>query len=509
MTIGIILIVSILFLGGLLATLGDRLGTKVGKARLSLFNLRPRQTAILVTIVTGTLISGSTLGILFAMSQPLRRGIFEYDETQRKLRQARRDLQSTEAQKAQIEIDLAQARAERELVEQNLDNLNASLQTVITQKLATEDNLKKTQAQLKEVQNNFEHTQGQLRDIQDNFEQTQGQLQEIMGKFQLAQDRLQKVTVQTETLRSELEQLREERQELIRQRDEVRSQIAQRDAEIADRNELIAERDREIENQNKEIEDRNQVIEEREVRLKELEKQQKYLERQVRIFEQYYQDYQDLRQGNLALLRGQILASAVLEVLEDRGSVQAVNRLLEIANQFAREQVKPGTGELNEQVIQVTPEQVERLQEQISDGQEYVVRLLSAGNYIRGESNVEFFADVALNQVVFEAGEVIATGIANGATMSEEELLEQIGILIESCRFRARRGGILESRLQVGDGSPETLIDFVQKIQKNPTQISIQAIASENTYTAGPLRIDLVAFAGNEEVFRTSSRASP
>ncbi|MDJ1168493.1 DUF3084 domain-containing protein [Roseofilum sp. BLCC_M154] len=487
MTIGIILIVSILFLGGLLATLGDRLGTKVGKARLSLFNLRPRQTAVLVTIVTGTLISGSTLGILFAMSQPLRRGIFEYDETQRKLREARRELQSTQAQKAQIEIDLAQVRAERELVEQNLDNLNASLQTVTAQKSATEENLKKTQAQ--------------LREIQKNFEQTQGQLQEIVGKFQQAQDQLKRVTVQTENLRSELDKLRTEREELIRQRDEVKSQIAQRDEEIANRNELIAERDREIEN-------RNKVIQERESKLKELENQQKFLERQVRIFEQYYQDYQDLRQGNLALLRGQILASAVVEVLDPQRSMQAVNRLLEIANQFARDQVKPGTREINEQVIQVTPEQVERLKEKIADGQEYVVRLLSAGNYIRGESNVEIFVDVALNQVVFESGEVIATGITNGAIMSEEQLIEQVGILIESCRFRARRGGILESRLQVGDGSPETLMNFVQKIRENPTRITIQAIASETTYTAGPLRIDLVAFDNNEEIFRTSAPSS-
>ncbi|MDL5057722.1 DUF3084 domain-containing protein [Geitlerinema calcuttense] len=99
MTIGIILIVAILVLGGVLATLGDRIGTKVGKARLSLFNLRPRDTAVLITIVTGVLISGSTLGILFATSKPLRRGVFEYDETQRNLRRAREELDEVHRQK--------------------------------------------------------------------------------------------------------------------------------------------------------------------------------------------------------------------------------------------------------------------------------------------------------------------------------------------------------------------------------------------------------------------------
>ena len=79
---GYLLIVSILLLGGVIATVGDRLGYKVGKARLSLFNMRPRNTAVLITILTGGFISASTLGILFAVSDPLRTGVFELEEIQ-------------------------------------------------------------------------------------------------------------------------------------------------------------------------------------------------------------------------------------------------------------------------------------------------------------------------------------------------------------------------------------------------------------------------------------------
>ena len=66
MSSGYILIVAILILGGVIAASGDRIGTRVGKARLSLFKLRPKQTATLVTIVTGSLIAALTLGILIA-----------------------------------------------------------------------------------------------------------------------------------------------------------------------------------------------------------------------------------------------------------------------------------------------------------------------------------------------------------------------------------------------------------------------------------------------------------
>ena len=54
---GWLLILALLILGGVLSTLGDRLGSRVGKARLSLFNLRPRRTAVLITVLTGSLIS--------------------------------------------------------------------------------------------------------------------------------------------------------------------------------------------------------------------------------------------------------------------------------------------------------------------------------------------------------------------------------------------------------------------------------------------------------------------
>ena len=42
MTSAYVLIFAVLILGGLIAALGDRIGTKVGKARLRLFNLRPQ-----------------------------------------------------------------------------------------------------------------------------------------------------------------------------------------------------------------------------------------------------------------------------------------------------------------------------------------------------------------------------------------------------------------------------------------------------------------------------------
>ena len=89
---GWLLILALLLLGGVLSTLGDRLGSKVGKARLSLLGMRPRRTAVLITVLTGSLISGISLGLMLLVSDRLRTGLFELDQIERRLKESREAL---------------------------------------------------------------------------------------------------------------------------------------------------------------------------------------------------------------------------------------------------------------------------------------------------------------------------------------------------------------------------------------------------------------------------------
>lgn len=59
MLVGLKILVIIAIMGGLIAYMGDKLGTKVGKRRMSLFGLRPKHTSIIVTIVTGLLVAAA------------------------------------------------------------------------------------------------------------------------------------------------------------------------------------------------------------------------------------------------------------------------------------------------------------------------------------------------------------------------------------------------------------------------------------------------------------------
>ena len=110
---GWLLILALLVLGGVLSTLGDRLGSKVGKARLSLFNLRPRRTAVLITVLTGSLISAMSLGLMLLVSDRLRTGLFELDQLERRLRDSRVALQRNREQLERSERDRRLAEGER------------------------------------------------------------------------------------------------------------------------------------------------------------------------------------------------------------------------------------------------------------------------------------------------------------------------------------------------------------------------------------------------------------
>jgi uncharacterized protein (DUF3084 family) len=497
MTTGYILIAAILILGGVIATVGDRIGTRVGKARLSLFNLRPRNTAVVVTIITGSIIAASTLAILFAADEQLRTGVFELEEIQNDLRTkrqqlntTRQQLEATAEQKDLAQRELAQARAEQKAqqreaqkrqaeAEKRLQAINQDLKNVIVKQAQTQAQLNRTQARQAQ-------TQAQLN-------RTQGQLGQITSQFQKAQALLTTVSRQAQALRSEIQQLQAERQELIEQRNAVIAQIAQRDQEIARLDENIEQRDRDIS-------ERDRVIAQRETRLKELETQQDYLEQDVA---RLGRNLQALRRGNVALLRGQVLAAGVLRIAEPRAARQAVEQLLREANRTTIQFTQPGINQPNQRVVNISQTQVDQLIEQIDDGQDYVVRIISAGNYVLGEKSVRVFADATRNQVVFRSGEVLAEISADPTTMTAEEIRQRVELLLSAANFRAQRAGILGDTIQIGNNRIETLIRFINQLQQYNQPVEIKAIAAQVTYTVGPLKVELVAVENGQVVFGT------
>jgi len=167
---GWLLILALLILGGVLATLGDRLGSRVGKARLSLFNMRPRRTAVVITVLTGSLISALSLGLLLLVSRQLRVGLFELDSLQERLRDSRRSLAAaeTERQKARATIERIEAeeltplRRQKRQLEQERERLTLDVQ-------ARDADIQRTEAELRSVRTRIQAGEKELAALEQNL----------------------------------------------------------------------------------------------------------------------------------------------------------------------------------------------------------------------------------------------------------------------------------------------------------------------------------------------------
>ncbi|MGB5136869.1 MAG: DUF3084 domain-containing protein [Prochlorococcaceae cyanobacterium] len=155
---GWLLILALLVLGGVLSTLGDRLGSRVGKARLSLFGLRPRHTAVVITVLTGSLISAVSLGLMLLVSERLRRGLFELDQIEERLRTSRVQLESSRSELQASQAQVARAQLGQQRVQRELAQAEQRA-TTLRNELAP---LRQERARLEEERNRLQGERGRL-----------------------------------------------------------------------------------------------------------------------------------------------------------------------------------------------------------------------------------------------------------------------------------------------------------------------------------------------------------
>lgn len=491
MTSAYVLIGAIIILSGIIAALGDRLGTKVGKARMRLFNLRPRQTAVVVTVITGILIAGSTLGILFASSKSLREGIFRLDEILKQLRVAQAELNSIGGEKKAIEQQLQETKQKQLAVQKRMKAIDLNY-------LQAQKRLKQVLGQAKQLNADIQtliREREQLNLQKQQLSQDNNRLlAQVQERDEELKKREQRIALQDRSLQQRQAQLNaiEKRvRPLEAQRRQLQLDINARDSQIQTLDQAIAAKDKNLQD--------------RENQLKALENQLTFLQREVAVLEQYYQNYQDLRERQIAIVRGQVLAYAGVRIVAKDGVIQAIDELLRQANRNAIAATRPNVNpnSISDRVVKITRAQVEQLIQQLQDGKDYVVRILSAGNYVQGEQEVRIFADATPNQKVFSENDIVSTVSIDPNSSSEQDIQQRLDILLASSQYRARSSGVL-GNIQVGEGQIKTLIDFVEKIQKIEEKPDvIQAVAIQETYTLGPLVLRLVALKNGKELFRT------
>jgi uncharacterized protein (DUF3084 family) len=102
--LGTLLIPVLIVLSGAIALVGNAVGRNIGRRRLSLLGLRPRYTAQVITILTGMLITVTTLLVVLALSQEARVALFRLNEVLRETQRLEAEIQRQEERLNQLAL---------------------------------------------------------------------------------------------------------------------------------------------------------------------------------------------------------------------------------------------------------------------------------------------------------------------------------------------------------------------------------------------------------------------
>ena len=105
--VGIRMIVIMAIVGGLIAYIADNMGSKIGKKRMSVFGLRPRHTSILLTVLSGMMISVLTIGVMAISSESARTALFgmEKIKAEVKMLEKEKSIAQDALAKAKVEVE--------------------------------------------------------------------------------------------------------------------------------------------------------------------------------------------------------------------------------------------------------------------------------------------------------------------------------------------------------------------------------------------------------------------
>lgn len=176
---GWLLILALLVLGGVLSTLGDRLGSKVGKARLSLLGLRPRRTAVLITVLTGSLISAISLGLMLLVSERLRVGLFELDQLEARLRSDRAALAAGKAELARAEASRRQVQLRFQDAQQRAATLRRELEPLQRQRAQLEVERDRLSQEVRSRDSEIRRTEAELAQVRARINAGAQELKEL------------------------------------------------------------------------------------------------------------------------------------------------------------------------------------------------------------------------------------------------------------------------------------------------------------------------------------------
>lgn len=174
-SITILLVIAVL--GGAIAYVGDELGTKIGKKRVSVLAMRPKHSSILITVITGMLIAALTVGVMAYVSEDVRTALFGMDEIRAQLNRLN-DSVATKGKEIEFtQYILAEKNKTLGEVDKNIAALTGEKQKAETALIQAQKDAKEALVVKQQLQEDIEQLNLQAKRLQEGLKMVrQGQI---------------------------------------------------------------------------------------------------------------------------------------------------------------------------------------------------------------------------------------------------------------------------------------------------------------------------------------------
>ena len=129
----LILVFILIIISGLIAFIGDWVGLKIGKKRITIFGLRPHHTAIVITVLSGILIAIITVTILAISSNDVRTALFGMEELKEKLTYLSREVELSNVQLSTTKENLKEKTTQLQEIEEKYQKLSEDIKNKTSQ----------------------------------------------------------------------------------------------------------------------------------------------------------------------------------------------------------------------------------------------------------------------------------------------------------------------------------------------------------------------------------------
>jgi len=173
------LVLAVVVISGVVAYVGDVIGKRLGKKRVTVFGLRPRQTAVVIAVATGCLITTGTILALAAASQDVRQAIFHLGELREQIETAEARAAEAQAGRERAEAELLEANEERDQTLNDLEQARVEKSNVEGQLYDARADADAASGEARQARGILGHMRAQLDQFTDKIAELQGHQSEL------------------------------------------------------------------------------------------------------------------------------------------------------------------------------------------------------------------------------------------------------------------------------------------------------------------------------------------